>query len=385
MTPEYAAHVHAWAAELREGSQRTWAEFLDSPGAGLDQRAADAASIIPSAPQLEVVRRLPKDLPQRDRLADLVLSTPAAWRGAIDVPLPWHEAPAFGAPPVAPERLHPDELLRVVGSAITTLLLDEPTVEVPQQRAFRLFRKRFVLLGAPGTAQIIGAEMRRQGWLEGGPRPAYVVLGGPLEKLMAQRWAVRVRLGSTIRWRPFWRYAKNHNRIPPGIQSAAIAERLAREVGGHRVHLVLAGSTQEAMTTVADLLGLRPARVPEPAQLLATDLLRVVNAPLTIAAGEEERARLVRDLWPALTHGQVSRQMGAPRPYLDWAVSAAEREVEQIARGARNAGYAVHGDPRVVVPDPRAVLTRLVPRRDTLAFGLEVLGRAWVRKQERGE
>lgn len=379
MTATYDAAVRAWAAELRGGSRRTWREFLSSPSEG-----AVLQDPLPTAAQLEVVRRLPHDVGDFAGLADLVLATPASWRGRIDVPLPWDEAPRFGTPPVDPSVLHPDELLRVVGSAITTLLLEEPPQERPQQRGFRLFLKRFVLLGAPGTAAIVGAEMRRQGWHEGGPKPAYVVLGGPLEKLMAQRWAVRVRLGSTIRWRPFWRYAKNHDRIPPGIQAAALASRLAAQVGGQRVHLVLASTTQEAMTTVADLLGLEHAEVPEPAQLLGTDLLRVVNAPLTLAAGEEQRARLVTEVWPELTRGQVSRPVGAPRPYLDWAISAAEREVEHIVRGARSAGYAVHGDPGVVVPDPKQVLTRAIPRRDTLELGLTVLGRAWNRHLERG-
>src|SRR5690242_2061616 len=118
MTSDYAAHVRAWAAELREGSQRTWAEFLDRPGgfdAGFEAhsvRASTNLDTVPTAAQLEVVRRLPKDVPQLAELADLVLATPASWRGAIDVPLPWHEVPAFGTPPVAPESLHPDELLR---------------------------------------------------------------------------------------------------------------------------------------------------------------------------------------------------------------------------------------------------------------------------------
>lgn len=378
MTPEYAAQVRAWAAELREGSVRTWDEFLESPTSG-----SVALDPLPTAAQLEVVRRLP----QQDRagLADLVLATPAAWRGAIDVPLPWHEPRSYGAPAVAPEALHPDELLRVLGSAITTLLLGSPeTPEPPQQRGIGLFRKRFVLLGAPTSQRVVSSALRARGLREGGPKSTYVVLGGPLESLMAQRWAARVRAGSTIRWRPFWRYARNHDRIPPGIRVAELAERLAREVGGHRVHLVLASSTQEAMDVTASILGVPTTTVDEPGELLGTDLLRVVNAPLTLAVGEHRRGRLVAQAWPALVAGETPRPIGAPRHHLDWALRTAEREVERIVRGSSTAGYAVHGHPGLVVPDPESPVPRAIRRHDTLDLGLQVLARAW-NGRERGD
>lgn len=380
MTADYATCVRAWAAELRGGSTRTWAEFLEEPtdgSLGLDP--------LPSAAQLEVVRRLPKDVPDVAGLADLVLATPAAWRGRIDVPLPWHAPRAFGSPPVAPETLHPDELLRVVGSAITALLVEEPEIaEVPGQSGFPFFRKRFVLLGAPSSRRIVAGQLVACGLREGGPRATYVVLGGPLEMLMAQRWAARIQAGSTIRWRRFWRYVKRHDRIPPGIQVAALAEGLAHQAGGGRVHLVLARSTQEAMDTVVELFGLERVQVDEPAELLSTDLLRVVNAPLTLAAGEAGRARIVEQVWPGLVRGEQPTTIGTPRPHLDWAMAAAEQELGRIVRGARTAGYAVHGDPRIVVPDPTAAVPRSIRRQDTLQLGLTVLGRAWTRRSERG-
>lgn len=222
------------------------------------------------------------------------------------------------------------------------------------------------------------------GLREGGPRATYVVLGGPLEMLMAQRWAARIQAGSTIRWRRFWRYVKRHDRIPPGIQVAALAEGLAHQAGGGRVHLVLARSTQEAMDTVVELFGLERVQVDEPAELLSTDLLRVVNAPLTLAAGEAGRARIVEQVWPGLVRGEQPTTIGTPRPHLDWAMAAAEQELGRIVRGARTAGYAVHGDPRIVVPDPTAAVPRSIRRQDTLQLGLTVLGRAWTRRSERG-
>lgn len=379
MTADYSTCVRAWAAELRDGSTRTWAQFLEEPSHG--DLALDP---LPSAAQLEVVRRLPRDAAHFAGLADLVLATPAAWRGRIDVPLPWHEPPAFGSPPVAPETLPADELLRVVASAITTLLVAEPECERPRPPRARPFRKRFVLLGAPSSRRTIAGQLVACGLREGGPKATYVVLGGPLEMLMAQRWAARIQAGSTIRWRRFWRYVKTHDRIPPGIQGAALAEGLARQVGGARVHLVLASSTQAAMDTVAEIFGLAPVRVEEPAELLSTDLLRVVNAPLTLAAGEAGRARIVEQLWPELAGGEQPATIGAPRPHLDWAVDAAEHELERIVKGARTAGYAVHGNPRIVVPDPAAKVPRSIRRHDTLELGLTVLGRAWGRSVARG-
>lgn len=380
MTADYAASVRAWAAELRGGSTRTWAEFLEEPSVG-----SVRLDPLPSAAQLEVVRRLPKDVPDLAGLADLVLATPAAWRGRIDVPLPWHEPPAFGSPPVAPDSLHPDELLRVVGSAITTLLLEEPpAAEPPRQSGFAVFRKRFVLLGAPSSRRILAERLATCGLREGGPRATYVVLGGPLEMMMAQRWAARIQAGSTIRWRRLWRYVKRHDRIPSGIQVGTLAEGLAHQVGGERVHLVLARTAQEAMDTVTEIFGLPRLQVEEPAELLSTDLLRVVNAPLTLAAGGARRARIVEQVWPGLARGEQPTAIGVPRPQLDWAVEAAEHELEHIVRGARTAGYAVHGDPRVLVPDRTAAMPRSIHRRDTLQLGLTVLGRAWTRRGERG-
>ena len=67
---------------------------------------------------------------------------------------------------------------------------------------------------------------------------------------------------------------------------------------------------------------------------------------------------------------------------------AAARQ-ERIVRGQQSAGYAVHGNPGIVVPvadtDAANPVPRAIRRHDTLELGLTVLGRAWTRRGERGD
>lgn len=391
MSGDYADQVRAWAEALRSGSTQTWSDFRrTAPDSVANGTASDRATsrdavpapTLPTAAQLEVVRRLADtiEVPDFASLADRVLATAGPGRGRVDVPLPWDAPPEFGSPAVPPEQLHPDELLRVVAGALTGLLVEQPLAPAPvRRRSWRPFRKQFVLLGAPSAKRAIGRALVARGLREGGPKPTYLVFAGPLEDVMAQRWAARIRAGSTIRWRRFWRYCRNHDRIPPAIQAPLLADRLAREVGGGRVHVVLAEDTAGAMATVADILGVRAQPVEEPAELVATDLLRVVNGPLTLAAGRDGRSRIVEQLWPGLVPDEQPRRLGAPKAHLDWAVRAAERQAERLDEGSRTAGYAVHGDPAIVVPDRQAQLQRSMRRGETLELGLHALGRAWDR------
>lgn len=386
MTADYADQVLAWADELRAGSTRTWSDFRagvagsdSGPDSGVTAVAADGTPL-PTAAQLEVVRRLAGrvEVPDFAGLADLVLTTPGPGRGRLDPPLAWPAAPAYGSPPVEPERLSADELLRVVGGALTRLVVDLPSrPATPSRRAWRPLRRRFVLRGAPSTARVVTEALADKGLRAGGPKATHVVVAGPLDVMMAQQWAARVRAGSTIRWRRLWRYNHVRDRIPPAIRLADRAEALARQLGGGRVHVVVAPDTRTAGHLVADVLGTDLPDLDEPAELGSTDLLRVVNAPLTLAAGPEGRARVVREVWPGLTEGEQPRRIGVPKEHLEWAVARAEREVERLRRGAAAAGYAVHGDPDLLVPDQGADLRRAIRRKDTLDLGLEVLGRAW--------
>lgn len=384
---EYADHVRAWADELRAGSTATWAEFVAAPRAGAPP-SADGP--LPTAAQLELARRLAAapalaDLPDRAGLADLVLSTPGVGRGLVDTPLPWRRDTAsstgsVGSPPVPPEELPADELLRVCAGVLVRLLAAEPRVDVRSARGRRRpWRRSFTLLGAPTTADVVRSALREQGLREGGARTTWFVLGGPLEDLMAQRWAARVRAGAALRWQRMWRTAAARDRLPPGIALPVIAGHLADEFGPERVHVVLAPDAATALAQVADVLGVEGGTVAERHEVLATDLLRRVNPMLTLAVGENGRRALVARVWPEIAAGEDSGPLAAPAGQRDWAVATGERTAAALA-GAR---YAVHGDPALVVPTRRPGVRRAPDPDDVLAHALLVVGRAWRRRTQR--
>jgi hypothetical protein len=389
MTPDerhderYAEHVRAWAAELRAGSTMPWTDFLDStpPTAA----ATPAIGSLPGAAQLELVRRLAAadeavDLPGFGALADLVLSTPGPGRGLVDVPLPWPGRPddeaTVGTPPVAPEELPAEELLRVCTGVLVRLLAAEPTEPVRRaSRPWRPWRRGFTLLGAPTTVDLVRGALLQRGLREGGSRTTYLVLGGPLEDLMAQRWSARVRAGAALRWQRMWRLAAANDRVPPGIALPTIASHLADEFDATRVHVVLAPDARTSLDLVAEILGVPATEITDRYDVLATDLLRRVNPVLTLAIGEQARRDVVARVWPEIASGEEPAPLAAPAGQLGWAIGAGERMATALAGGR----YAVHGDPALVVPTRRPGVRRAPDPDDVLAHALGVVTRAWRR------
>src|SRR5215208_5318111 len=146
---EYADRVRAWATQLRGGSTQTWTEFLATPAAPSETTHRDDP--LPGVAQLELVRRLaPAGLPEFDQLADLILSTAGPGRGLLDAPLPWPRGTdtTIGTPPVAPEDVAADELLRVGAGALVRLLAAESREPVARpSRRWRPWQRGFTLLG----------------------------------------------------------------------------------------------------------------------------------------------------------------------------------------------------------------------------------------------
>lgn len=379
MNTAYADRVRSWAALLRSGSTRPWSEMDWSETTDLP---AAESGVLPSAAQLEVVRRLPRGLPGFERLADLVLTTPGAGRGLVDPPVPDDGAPAFGSPATAPEDLSAEELLRVCAPVLVRLLaaLDPPAPVVPRGH-YRPRRRRFVVLGAPTTARAVRDELRGHGLREGGRRATYLVVGAPLDELMAQRWSARVRAGSATRWSRLWRTAESGDRVPPGIDLPGLARRLAAQFGAERVHVVLGEDTAVVGERVARLLGV-PLAVADRHDALATDLLRRLNPLLMLAVGQERRQLLVDRLWPSVAGGEDSARPAVPRDRRTWAVAAGTRMAERLRAAERAGDYAVHGDPAIVVPAEGGARGVLKPEA-VLDFALEVVGRVWSMSEER--
>jgi hypothetical protein len=385
---EYADRVRAWAGQLRTGSTQTWGDFLDDPAT--DAAPIDTAGPLPGVAQLELVRRLATradltaDPAGFGALADLVLGTPAAGRGLVDAPLPWpgpSSVVPIGTPPVAPDALPADEVLRVGAGVIARLLAAEPRVAAGGgARPWRPWRRGFTLLGAPTTVELVRTALHARGLREGGSRTTWFVLGGPLEDLMAQRWSARVRAGAGLRWPRMWRTAAANDRVPPGIALPTVATHVADEFGAARVHVVLAGDATSTLALIGDVLGIPTGPVPERHDPLATDLLRRVNPVLALAVGDDARRELVRRVWPEIAGGEESAPLGAPAAHLDWAIATGERMATTLS-GAR---YAVHGDPGLVVPVRRPGVRRSPDPDEVLTHALLVIGRAWLRSRERG-
>jgi hypothetical protein len=383
---DYVDRVRAWAGSLRAGSTQTWRDFLADPESGPAPTAARSGGPLPGSAQLEVVRRLSlagtADLPDFAALADLVLSSTGPGRGLVDVPLPWSpSAPgaSIGTPSVEPEDLPADELIRACVGVLVRLLSSVPPIELrPSARPWRPWRRGFTLLGAPNTVGLVRDALLGRGLREGGgSRTTYVVLGGPLEELMVQRWSARVRAGAAMRWQRMWRTAAAHDRVPPGIALPTIAEHLADEFGPARVHVVLAADPAETLTVVADVLGVAAGPVPRRSEVLATDLLRRLNPALTLAMGEQARRRVIDQVWADVAGGEEPQSLGVPAMQFDWAVETGERMAAALAAARADGRYAVHGDPALVVPARRPGVRRAPDPDGVLAHALAVVGRTW--------
>ena len=77
--------------------------------------------------------------------------------------------------------------------------------------------------------------------------------------MMAEQWAARTQRGGSLKWTTLWRRRVAAGHLPPPIDVAAIADRLA----GRRepVHVVITRDAQEAAEATARLLRARPFTV----------------------------------------------------------------------------------------------------------------------------
>lgn len=373
----YDEAVAGWAAALRGGDSRTWADWLSQPG------TAPAGFELPhgSGAHLEVVRRLLLAGPPIsgfEGLADLVLATPAIGRGRVDLPLPWSgSGPVrLGTPPLAPEQIPDVELLRVAIGVVSRLLIEHPVGAEPTQpeRSGRRWARRFRVHGAPAGVAAVRRSLLAAGLAEGDFRTTHLVISAPIEQLMNQHWAARVEHGGTLSWRRLWRYVEARDTLPNRLDAARLAGKLGQVVPIDRVHVLVAGSPAAAVAQAAALLKVsvpeRPvAAAPSAVQL---DLRRRVNAVLVQAVGEAGRDALAPQLdqWSPIV---AATPLGVPAPQREWAERAAGQLAERLGTG----GYPVHGDPRQVAALLGPGVPHDVDRAATLELALVAIRRAW--------
>ena len=341
---------------------------------------------LPDAVHLELVRRINlRGLTGSGtpRLADLVLSTSAPGRGLVDVPLPWSTPPRFGSPPIAPEQVPDEELIRLAVGVLARLLpgVPPPSAAPDLARWPMPWRRRFRLYGSPVTVEAVRRQLLRPGSRRERLAPG-ARRGRPADRdddgralgraqrcrrtaalvdAVASRGGRR-RPAAPDRRRRHRRAAGLHVRAAAGIESrctwssadgprrcvAARRRRARRDAGPHRRR-----SRRRQH---------RPAATAQPAHHRHPGSRRHVRR---LAADPGRRARPRCPRAPSRTR-RTSWARAA------WAQAAAAAAVGRIGE----AGYAVHGDPRVLA-HTEAGLPGTVDHRHTLEVAVEACLRTW--------
>ena len=244
-----------------------------------------------------------------------MLATAAPGRGLLDVPLPWPDAPRrFGTPPIDPAALPEEELIRLAVGVLAHLLPDVPrsTPEALPAPWPLPWRRRFRLHGSPGTVAAVRKSLLAQGLVETDWRPTHVVIARPVPVMMAEWWAASVRDGGILKWSTAWRRAEAAGRLPPSIDVAGIADRLASRDrhGSDRVHVVVASGAEEAAALTAEILGARPAEIQESGDAAVSDLLRRLNRLTALTHGPGRVRELAQDPGGHAGRGGDSRPPG---------------------------------------------------------------------------
>ncbi|MDN5894282.1 MAG: hypothetical protein L0H93_09670 [Nocardioides sp.] len=342
---EGAGRALAWVEHLRSGGSTPWIDFRGtSSGSGRRE--------VPGAAQLELARRLNAADPVADgvhrELVDRILSASVPGRGQLDLDLVGvPQASPFGAPPVDPADIAPDELIRVaVGALAEALVRLDPGA--PRKRfAARLrhrlrhrrpWRRGLRLAGDPLAVAGVRAALARRGHITGRRRPVVVVLADDLGVMLADIWTNRLRNGRTAIWAGWLEKVERNDALPPALELPDVLERKAAEVGAANVHVVVGDPGAE----IARLLGLRMPLEADPPRLPpdALEVVREVNAVLRVLVHPERHRRILHDLLlPRMADGPGIPR-GVPAEREDWV----RRQAERLRTRLSTAGYRVHGD-----------------------------------------
>jgi hypothetical protein len=385
----YAEAVEGWTAHLRAGGTTPWSAWRqESRPPSPVEHSRDLP--LPSATHLELVRRINQEAGGEPvpGLVDLVLTTAAPGRGRVDVPLSWpaagQDSPRFGTPPVEPDQVPGDELVRLAVGVLARQLprLPPPAPAPDLTRWPAPWRRRFRLYGSPGTVAGVRSALLAQGLVESDWRPVHIVLGRPLEVMMAEHWAATTAQGGHPRWATLWRRAEANKALPPRLDVVGITERLAaRRRAREPVHLVVAREPDEVAAEVADVLRARAFDLGAGGDAARTDLLRRLNRLTTLTHGPGQVHRLATTLSELLADSSPRvPALDVPAGTRKWARRSAAAAVERLERSPRGAGYAVHGDPGSLAPTGSGLPGTIDPRQ-TLEVAVEACLRTW-RRQE---
>ncbi|WP_107705038.1 hypothetical protein [Nocardioides allogilvus] len=323
------ARAWGWVAHLRAGGTTPWDAWT---GDGVP-----TARVLPGAQQLELLRRLNLAGRAPDGLADRVLTAAAPGRGKPDLALVGAGRSPYGPQPVDPSLLPPDELIRVATSVLAEDLV-ALGVSTPPRRLHRIWHRRHRLAGDPIEVAGVRDHLASRGRPPGGPGAPVLVLGGPLDQMLADVWTRRCFERGSFGWLEWLRFWQQRDELPPRIDLAAVADR--HRAQSPDVHVVLDRSQ------LPDLLAVR--RLPPPVRQGsdAAELARRIATVVGLLVPPDERAALMTHTLLPRMPATTTPPVALPAEHRAWVQAAAERMARQLSR----AGYAVVGDPRAVVP-----------------------------------
>lgn len=349
----------AWVAHLREGGTTPWRDWT---GAGIDGGRA-----LPGAQQLELLRRLNLAGPPSAALAARILTASAPGRGRPDLVLVGAaETTSFGPPPVDPGDLPDEELLRVAAGLIADDLVAGGTPEPRQPQFVRPWRTRYRLVGDPWLADPLRAQLIARGRPPGGRGSVVLVLGTSLDRMLVHAWTSRAFDDGAPPWRDWVDGLVRRNRVAPRADLLPVARTWSARVGTERVRVVLDPAATPGLLGVRR--GLRAA--PDPSAD-AVDLARRVAGVLGLLVEPHRRgALLLETLLPRLA-GHPGERLAVPLEHAAWV----RRRAERMRTGLLRAGYAVVGDPDLLLPrDATTAVAATGPSDDgVLALAVRLL------------
>jgi hypothetical protein len=368
----YAETVTAWAQHLRTGGTLSWEEFstehTNMECAPADQRHHES---LPTATQLRLLQLLLPRMVHTEELADLIFATPAPGRGLVDIPLTWPTENPFGTPAHSPEDVPAAELLRQAIAVLAAILERAPSEPLAPEAKRPLplpWRQRFMVHGAPIAADVVRQDLTRQRHHQTDFQAVHLILGNPLDVMMAELWDQRVKGGGIVKWRSLWQQIANEDQLPQQLDLAAQARTL--KANGEQVVIVVGYDTESAHALAVDHLGRRPMVPAPPLNPAATDALRRINRLIQQTRGSDALSALRPRLAKLLTFPD-REPLGVPSEALAWANEQANRQVQQLREG----GYPVVGDLDLIQPatdHPRRM------RADrTLPVVLAAIRQAW--------
>ncbi|WP_408897250.1 hypothetical protein ACJ5H2_20305 [Nocardioides sp. R1-1] len=366
-----------WVAALRAGSTTTWLDWPDDGSGEADPLGPE----LPGAQQLALLRRLNVHAAAAGRTvpvatADRILSAGVSGRGRSELALVGvdERGPSgqFGPPPVDPDALADDELLRVASALIAddvaataALPRPEPTLAERVRAVRRPWVRSFVVVGMPWRADAVRADLTAHGHRPGGRRPTAYLLADDLETVLVQAWTARCFDQGGATWRGFVRANAGAGNLPPRADLARMARSAAYKYGADRVRVVLDDALLAAELGVPRLGG--PPRL----GAHAVDLVRRVGEPLGLLVPSAERPALLRATLGERLDGLGGRPPSLPPRWDVWLRTQAERTRHELAA----ARYPVLGDldrllPRSLGQDPSGPVAPVDAEVLALALGL---------------